>query len=269
MLNDTSNPEHASAHEPAQTSPQKGAPWGGWAATIVVIVVFLLAQVAGAYLLELWPYLHSFSHAEATTWLNSVGGQFFYVAITEGLTLTFLWFFVRRFRGKSVRQALGIGRHGQWEDVAYAFIGVIVYFALYLMVLSAVTSVVHINVDQKQDVGFNTVRGSGPLLLTFVSLVVLPPIVEELTFRGFLYSGLKRRMGIIGAALLTSILFAAPHLLESDGGGLLWSAGIDTFTLSLVLCYLREKTGAIYAGIGVHSLKNLIAFISLYLVHIR
>ena len=66
------------------------------------------------------------------------------------------------------------------------------------------------------------------------------------------------------SALATSALFATPHLFESGSGGLLWIAGLDTFVLSLVLCYLRERTGRLWAGVGVHMLKNSIAFVSLY-----
>ena len=39
---------------------------------------------------------------------------------------------------------------------------------------------------------------------------------------------------------------------------------IDTFILSLTLIWLREKTGRLYASMGLHGLKNFIAFIQLY-----
>ncbi|MEJ0073120.1 MAG: CPBP family glutamic-type intramembrane protease [Candidatus Saccharibacteria bacterium] len=40
---------------------------------------------------------------------------------------------------------------------------------------------------------------------------------------------------------------------------------IDTFTLSVVLCYIREKTGTLWSGVLIHALKNGIAFLSLYI----
>jgi hypothetical protein len=97
----------------------------------------------------------------------------------------------------------------------------------------------------------------------------LPPFAEEIMFRGFLFSGLKKKLPVIWAALFTSLLFAVPHLLESGSGGLLWIAGIDTFILSMVLCWLRQKTDRLYAGMGLHALKNFIAFATLYLLHSR
>jgi membrane protease YdiL (CAAX protease family) len=97
-------------------------------------------------------------------------------------------------------------------------------------------------------------------------LVVLPPIAEEILFRGFIYSSLRPKMNKIVAALITSILFALPHLFESSNG-LLWVAGCDTFILSMVLVYVREKTDKLWASMLIHGLKNFVAFASLYLIH--
>ena len=67
-------------------------------------------------------------------------------------------------------------------------------------------------------------------------------------------------MRFIPAMLLASGLFGLAHLWSGIDGSLLWAAGIDTFLLSLVLVFLREKTGALYAGMLVHALNNIIAF---------
>jgi membrane protease YdiL (CAAX protease family) len=50
---------------------------------------------------------------------------------------------------------------------------------------------------------------------------------------------------------------------------LLYIAAIDTFTLSLILVYLREKTGGLWSSMGLHAIKNGIAFVSLFIVHVR
>ena len=67
--------------------------------------------------------------------------------------------------------------------------------------------------------------------------------------------------------LVTSVIFGALHTLTGKDG-LLWIAAIDTFALSLVLCYLREKTGNLYASMGVHAIKNGIAFLALFVLHL-
>ena len=71
-----------------------------------------------------------------------------------------------------------------------------------------------------------------------------------------------------GAVIGTSLLFAAGHLAEGGSAGLLYIAAIDTFSLSLVLIYLREKTDGLWASMTLHALKNGIAFVALFALHL-
>ena len=82
--------------------------------------------------------------------------------------------------------------------------------------------------------------------------------------RGFLFTGLTQKMNVVLAAIVTSIIFAAAHLQWGSGAPLLWAAAADTFTLSMVLVWLRHKTGSLWPGIGVHFIKNGIAFLALF-----
>jgi hypothetical protein len=84
--------------------------------------------------------------------------------------------------------------------------------------------------------------------------------------RGFLFSSLKRGMTVVVAAIVTSSIFAIAHLQFGSDAPLLWLAAIDTFVLSLVLCYLRQKTGSLWPCIGLHMIKNGLAFTVLFLI---
>jgi membrane protease YdiL (CAAX protease family) len=142
------------------------------------------------------------------------------------------------------------------------------YYISYLVIVSVAGALVPaLNVDQAQELGFNPI-GTGELILTFISLVILPPIVEETLMRGFLYTSLKKRLTKVNAALITSVIFAAAHLQFGSGAPLLWVAAIDTFVLSLFLVYLREKTGSLWASMTLHALKNGVAFASLFIFHL-
>ena len=125
------------------------------------------------------------------------------------------------------------------------------------------TYVFSLDTSQQQQLGFDSVKSTPELVVTFISLVILPPIVEEIVFRGFVFPGLRTRFKFVRAALITGLLFAVPHLFASSEG-LLWVAGIDTLLLSFVLCYLREKTGALWAPIALHGFKNAVAFVVLF-----
>ena len=122
-----------------------------------------------------------------------------------------------------------------------------------------------LNTSQKQDLGIDfTAQNSLPLLI--FSLIIIPPIVEEVIMRGFLFTGLRQRFSFGFSTLLASLLFAAAHL-PAGVGGPLWVGAIDTLVLSLFLCYLREKTGSLWPPIFLHATKNSLALI--YLLNVR
>jgi len=254
--------------KPSAETPSSGITWGPWAAIIVVVLIFVLAQLFGFELTRIYPELHHWNLARTENWLNnSIIAQFVYVLLAEGLSVLALFGFIRWRKGSV--QAIGLKR-AKWEDIAYALIGFAVYFVIYIVIVGVLTTFIKgLNVNQQQALGFSQSTTGWQLMLVLLSLVVLPPLVEEIMFRGFLYSGLKKALPAIWAIIVTSLIFASPHLLESGSGGLLWIAGIDTFVLSCVLCSLREKTGRLYAGMLVHGLKNFIAFASLFLLHVH
>lgn len=241
--------------------------WGGFTAVVVVIVVYMISLYVGGGLLALYAAAHHWSSAYANNWLNnSVPAQFFYVLIDEAITILLLWGFLKWRRYKGALRGLGLGRP-HLEDMRYVFTGLLAYFVLYILIVNFAAKFINLDVGQQQDIGFRVVNSHGDLLLTFLSLVIFPPLVEETIFRGFLFSGLRKSMRFAGAALITSALFAVPHLFEGASGRLLWTAGIDTFILSLVLCFAREKTGKLWAGMTIHGLKNFVAFYILFIHH--
>jgi len=241
-------------------------PWSPWTAVVYAVAVYFIAQLLASLLMVIYPRARGWSKPVVTNWLNnSVVAQFWFVVLAEAITFGAIWWFIRVRQG-SLRS---IGWRGiRWWDVIVMLGGFAVYFVSYAVLLTVARQLFpSLNVNQKQDLGFQSVSGSVDLALTFISLVVLPPLVEETVFRGFIFTGLRNKMKWWWAALLTSVIFASAHLEFGSGQPLLWVAALDTFTLSMVLCYLRQKTDSLWPGILLHALKNGIAFASLYLLH--
>lgn len=251
-----------------ETANASKIPWNPVLAVVFVVAIYFASQIVGGLLLSIYPALRHWSNAQANTWVNnSVIAQFVYVVIAEGLMLLPLWLFLKHY--KFGFGGLGLKR-AKVEDILYALGGFAVYFVSYaILLVFAERLIPSLNVNQQQQVGFQTASGFGALVLTAISLVVLPPIAEEILMRGFLYTSLKKSLPKVVAALVTSIIFASAHLEFGSGAPLLWVAAIDTFVLSLVLVYLREKTGRLWASMGVHGLKNTIAFVSLFILHVH
>lgn len=242
--------------------------WGPIAAILFTVGVYFASQILGGLLVSVYPLIRSWNNQQTTQWLaHSNYAQFIFVAIVEAITVGLIWLFLKN-RHASWHQ-LGL-KKAQLVDIAYALSGFGVYFLTYMGVFALVQRFVHgVNTSQKQELGFNTNATGLALAAVFVSLVLLPPIVEEIVARGFLYTGLRSKLPKIIAAIITSVLFAAAHLQIGNGNGLLWVAALDTLILSFVLVYLREKTDSLWASIFLHMLKNSIAFVSLFILHLN
>ncbi len=88
------------------------------------------------------------------------------------------------------------------------------------------------------------------LLFLTIFVSVFGPIVEEMFFRGFVYPAIKKRLGVLTAALLSAAIFS---LLHSNIVGFL-----PIMALGVLLAYLYETTGSLVSSITVHIIHNSI-----------
>jgi len=246
---------------------RKAIPNNAYYAILFLVVLFFASQFISAIIILIYPELKGYNAVQTDNWVNSsIVSQFFLVLITETIVVASIILFLKRRRISL--QTVGLGKFN-FIDIFYFLLALPIFYISYFAIVDLLTGLhVGLNVNQKQHIGFNPAVVHGPeyLILTFISLVILPPIAEELMFRGFLLANLRKIMPLFFAAIVTSILFALPHLFEGGKSGLLWIAAIETFVLSLYLVFLRLKTNRIYASIFLHASNNLIAFIALYLV---
>jgi len=154
---------------------------------------------------------------------------------------------------------LGLTRLPKFMDILYAVPAWVLYFAASLITLTIIGMLVPgINLDQEQQVGFDGVSLPYEYVLAFIALAVLPPLAEEMIFRGYLFGRMREKYGFWLSAVITSLVFGIVHMQLN--------VGIDVFVLSIFLCYLREKTGSIWAPIFLHSLKNSVAYVFLFVL---
>lgn len=252
---------------PEHSKPESRLPWNPWWAVIFIVLLYFASQILSGIAISIYPVLKHWSAAQANDWIaNSIGAQFFYVLIAEALAVGGVFWFVRHY--KVSIKALGLTRP-RWSDPVWGALALPVYYIAFLIVLLISALLFHgLNVNQTQQIGFSGSHGFIELALTFVSLVVLPPIAEEIMMRGFLYGSLREHMSKITAAVVVSVIFASGHLQVGSGAPLLWVAAIFTFVLSLVLVFLREKTGRLYAGMVLHALVNFVSFYQIFIRHI-
>ena len=78
--------------------------------------------------------------------------------------------------------------------------------------------------------------------------IVAAPLVEETFFRGFVFSGLRRRMGFRGAAGLSAFIFALAHLEPITF--------LPIFAIGIALAWVYSATDSLVAPMLVHAAYN-------------
>lgn len=241
--------------------------WGPVSTVIFTALLYFGSQIIASFLLivifKLFSSTNSFEQwVEAGPW-----PQFLYVAYAHVFMLTGLWWLLK-LKNQSFYN-IGL-KKPVWHDVGYALLT----FLMYLVTLVITTAIAKLlipalNIDQSQQLGFELTKNPLELLIIGVSLVIMPPIVEEIVARGFLFAGLRTKLSLWPATIITSIIFAVAHLQLGSGAPPLWVGAIDTFILSMFLVHLRVKTDSLAAPILLHMFKNGLAFTLLFIFGLR
>jgi uncharacterized protein len=247
----------------SNVSSDKRWPWPLTALLAVVVLFFAGQFLVGMVVAAIMAASGRNDLENMTLFGSTVLPQFAYMLGAYSLMLGGLVWFLRSRR--IGWRDLGLTR-ARPVDFGLAAVAFIVYMAATVMLTAVVSQLVPaLDIDQRQVTGFENAAGPA-LVLVFVALVIVAPITEEVMMRGFLFGSLRQRWPFWLSTGAVSVLFAALHLGGGEeGAGPLWIAAIDTFMLSLVLCYLREKTGRLWASITLHMLKNGIAFAALFI----
>lgn len=95
-----------------------------------------------------------------------------------------------------------------------------------------------------------------PLWQAILANALVVPILEEVIFRGLIFSRLQKAMPNVVVALITSVLFGIVH------GQLVWM--LFAFIVGLLLSYVRIKTGSILPTIMMHVIINTYATLVSY-----
>ena len=158
--------------------------------------------------------------------------------------------------------ALGLSMKNWLRGVFLGIIGYIAILPLFLLIVLLITRIsgyfdyqppVHllVNIFFKED---------NPFILggVIVLAVLVAPVIEEIVFRGFIYSAVKKRTGVTLAIIVTSALFSLLHMSIFSF--------LPIFFLGIVLVYLYEKTGLLISSITLHVIHNSILISMLLLM---
>lgn len=87
------------------------------------------------------------------------------------------------------------------------------------------------------------------MVAAFVGMTLLvTPFAEEVFFRGFVYKWMKGHRPVWLAALVSSIIFGASHIVPHQA--------VNAAVMGLALIWLYEKSGSIWPAIIAHAVNN-------------
>jgi membrane protease YdiL (CAAX protease family) len=171
--------------------------------------------------------------------------------LPAGLVTAGLAWGLAHLRGGQPNEALALRipalGPGGWIVVVLGFL-----FVIYLFIALAVYS--HSIETSAKGVVEAAMAGlaSDPAYAAMVGGIAIgAPLAEELTFRGQIFAALSRsRLGLPGAAVLTSLVWASIHITEP-----LYAIGL-IFVMGLALSLLLIRFGSLWVTFACHAVWN-------------
>jgi membrane protease YdiL (CAAX protease family) len=132
------------------------------------------------------------------------------------------------------------------------------WFAIVLLAFYVISNVYGQLVDVGQEDDLPDQLGANDsslnLVLVLVLVCLIAPVCEELFFRGFCFTALRRRLGWLPGALATGLIFGLIHAGSAD-----WVFLPPLGLLGFLLCVLYMRTGSLLPCMALHALNNAVA----------
>lgn len=246
--------ENGNLIEPEQFSANN-PPWNGWVATGVWLLSVLL--IIFVPLVFLAPYLASrgvsFSdNDELKTFVftdpTAIVLQLAPVILAHLLTLLIAWLVITRNRTYSFREMLG----WQWGGFKW-------WHAVLLLVVFFFFAAAMVNIFGDVENDFEKLIANSRIAVFLIAFFATftAPLVEEVVYRGLLYSAFQRRFGMVLAVLFVTVLFTIIHVPQYSMDNVPDYATIAALlAISLGLTLVRAATGNLLPCFVLHTLIN-------------
>jgi CAAX protease family protein len=154
--------------------------------------------------------------------------------------------------GKADTYSRLVGRRDQWPKLClYGIAGFAASLPVTITMALVMTTLFKDQPKPTHPITEQIGAGTGPLtiLMFFVLVVVMAPLLEEISFRGMLFPALGRYIGPVGGILVSAFLFGAIH----PQGPVLWAALASIGAFSALLAYL---TRSLIPSMVLHACQN-------------
>jgi membrane protease YdiL (CAAX protease family) len=235
-------------------SPDAGFVW--WQsllfAVLLVFAMFVPATILVAFLIAGgWAHMKDL---QMLSWPLLVGQVFAY-AMTLAVLLPLLPVLARRTWAR-----LGL-RAPRSRDLAFALVGAAAMVAVTVAAGAAQQAIFHVKPDEVQVQMLRSARGAMVGVFVFFACIAAP-IIEELTFRGFIFNALRRYLPVWVAVLGSAVLFGLAHWQPGNAGAL-----IPLGAAGAVLALVYYRTGSLVASMLTHAAFNGVTVVLVIVFH--
>lgn len=190
----------------------------------------------------------------------------FWVALPAqffGMLLALAWVSQRRGSGNFTTD---FGLSIRPQDSAFLFLGMLLLLVLAFALTPLAELLGTSETPQATTEAITQVVDIPTQIMIVLTVAVVTPVVEELTFRGLLLRYLEERMPPRRALVISAVLFGGFHILGTSGTAGAIIAMVQTFLAGLVLAYVTQKSGRLSRAIFIHGGFNLITILVLFFV---
>ncbi|QUV84695.1 CPBP family intramembrane glutamic endopeptidase [Chloracidobacterium aggregatum] len=253
------------AMPPANPAPH--LPVTGWNASAALVTwllsmsAILLASIGAQLGWTTWFYLQRATlptQADLTASRSLTLTLVLSTFVAHGITLLWCWQLIRRTSPHGVRLALGLDWYRPLWSRRGAFLLACGFAAPLFLAVGAWLERYLPNAKTDLD----RILAQGPAIRVAIACVAAlsAPLAEEVVYRGIIFGGLQRRLGVRPTVVLVSLLFLAVHIPQYWGG---WAGLAMLALLSLTLTVLRAATGSILPSVMLHYAFNGIQAIAI------
>ena len=252
------------APAPANAHPDPDQPpWGPfagvsvWMASVAAVVLVPVVAVA------LWLLIQSARGAplpnfrvreEVEQWVMSPNILLLQILATmaaHAITLAICWAVVTRVGSRPFWASLG------WNWGGHRILYWLMFSACVLLTIQILSQVLVRFISEQESPFDQMLKSSQQVRIAVAALAVLTaPVVEEIVYRGVLFSALRKRIGPVATVTAVTVTFAGVHVFQNRGA---WVSIIGLTVLSFALTMVRAKSKSILPCVFIHTFNNAFA----------
>lgn len=216
------------------------------------LVLFILPVIIAIFV---WFALHGYDVAglnKAFVGLFGIGVQ----SVAEIVVIAFL-LAVLPALSKTSLYDLGFRapQRGDWGSIGLAIVGM---FVVVNLLGSLLMTALHFKTPELAISVFTHMVGWQKILFAFFAVIV-GPVWEEMVFRVFLFSAMRKWWGFWPGAIVSSLLFGVAHAQQPLVPAMFLSLSLPLALGGIVLCWVYTRTGSAYANMATHAAFNLLS----------